>query len=436
MAVDTRAPERTPDKLQAPKVKYRLRDRFQKSFLERNTKLIGLIGVVLIVLFTVLALLLQGGFLTHRYTVHAVFTDAAGIQTGDRVTVAGLNAGRVNGLTIQNGHVVIDLGVDSSVKLTRDSRAVIHIETILGRRSVELVDGSSNKPLENGDYIAVQKTITPVDITNLNDISVHLLNRSDAGALERLMNEVTTITAGKATQVRTIVNGLERITAAVDQRRAQLGQLLDSLRTVAATLGNKDQVVVSLINNLNVVLNNLSARQQALAGLLQASDSASHQTANLVVRNRSVLNSTLTYLHRDLDVLSRHQLDLAASVSYLEKAVEGYSSVGYSAGNFPNTWANIFVQSLGPAGVDALVGKCGAVDQLFDQFFGTNCNRSNNFPNLSPKLQRTAAHQQTGATGGLPVTVPNVKAALNLPLPCTVSDLVHSVLGDPTRCVP
>jgi phospholipid/cholesterol/gamma-HCH transport system substrate-binding protein len=365
-----------------------------------------------------------------------VFTDAAGIQTGDRVTVAGLNAGRVNGLHIQNGHVVIDLGVDSGVKVTRDTHAVIHIETILGRRSVELVDGTARQPLENGDYIAVQDTSTPVDITNLNDISVRLLNRSDAHALDNLMKEVSTITAGKAAQVRTVVTGLERITAAVDQRRAQLGQLLDSLRTVSTTLGDRDQTLVSLIDNLNVVLNNLAARQQDLVGLLQATDSASHETANLVVRNRSVLNSTLSYLHRDLDILSRHQLDLAATVSYLEKAVKGYSSVGYSSGNFPNTWANIFVQSLGPLGVDALVGKCGAVDQFFDSFFGTNCNKSNNFPNLSPRLQRTnGATTGPGATTGLP-RLPRVNVKVHLALPCTVDDLVHSVLGDPMGCLP
>ena len=135
----TQAPDRP--KLQTPKPHRTIRDRLQKSFLERNTKLIGLIGVALIVLFTVVALLLQGGLLTGRYTVHAVFADAASIQTGDRVTVAGLVAGRVNGLTIKDGHVVMDLGVNNGVKLTRDTHAVIKIETLLGRRSVQLEDG-------------------------------------------------------------------------------------------------------------------------------------------------------------------------------------------------------------------------------------------------------------------------------------------------------
>jgi phospholipid/cholesterol/gamma-HCH transport system substrate-binding protein len=423
MATETK--QRAPAK---PKVHRNLRDRLQKSFLERNSKVIGLIGVLLILGATIMALLLQGGFLTGRYTVHAVFADAASIQKGDPVTVAGLTAGRVNGLKVEGGHVLMDLGVNNSVKLTRDTTADIHIETLLGRRSVELVDGSSNQPLQDGDVIPLSQTSTPVDITNLNDISVHLLNKSHAGALNNLLNEVTKITAGKSSQIRTIVTGLEKITAAVDARRLQLGQLLDSLRTVSSTLGNRDQTLVSLIDNLNVVLGNLAQRQKALSTLLSSTDISSHETAGLVSRNRAVLDSTLNNLHLDLGVLARHQLDLAAAVDYLQSAVKGYSSVGYSNG-VPNTWANIFVQSLGPAGIDALLGKCGTVDHFFDYFFGTKCGKTSLGP-VAPKI--------ASAVPSLP-QIPNLPLLSKLtsklpPLPCTVTDLVHSVLGQEAGC--
>jgi hypothetical protein len=86
--------------------------------------------------------------------------------------------------------------------------------------------------------------------------------------------------------------------------------------------------------------------------------------------------------------------------------------------------------------VDRLVGKCGAVDQLFDYYFGTNCNKSNNFPNLSPALQRQTAAQRAASTAGLPLPNVNRNLTVQLPLPCTMDDLVHSVLGDPTRCLP
>ena len=105
--------------------------------------------------------------------------------------------------------------------------------------------------------------------------------------------------------------------------------------------------------------------------------------------------------------------------------MRGYSSVGYSNG-FPNTWANIFVQSLGPAGVDGLLGKCGTVDHFFDYFFGTKCGKSS--------LGKVAP--QVHVTSGLPQGLPQLpRLTTNLPpLPCTVTDLVHSVLGESVRC--
>jgi len=127
-----------------------------------------------------------------------------------------------------------------------------------------------------------------------------------------------------------------------------------------------------LIDNQDPVLQNLAARQRDIQTLLVATASGSHATADLIRRNRAVLDQTLASLHTDLGVIDQHQVDLAATISYLRVAVQGYQSVGYSQG-IPNHWANIFVQSLGPAGVDAILGRCGALDQLIDQLLATNC---------------------------------------------------------------
>jgi len=55
----------------------------------------------------------------------------------------------------------------------------------------------------------------------------------------------------------------------------------------------------------------------------------------------------------------------------LHDTVQGYSSVAYSAGGtYENRWANIFVQSLGPVGIDAFFGPCGAFDNALDDLLG------------------------------------------------------------------
>jgi len=350
----------------------RWRAAWEKSFLERNQRVIGLFGVLALVLGSAFALLLSGGIFARTYHVTAMFTDAAGIAPGDKVTVAGLPAGTVKDVRIQDGHVAIDLAVSRSVQLPADSRAAVVVETLLGKRAVQLVAGASDQQLKNGSVIPIDRTTTPVDITQLNDISVNLLQHSDAKAFNDFLAEVTKVTSGEGTQVRTLVSGLADLSAAVDSRRAELSQLLTSLRKLATTLGERNGTIVALIDNLDPVLQNLAARQRDIQTLLVATASGSHATADLIRRNRAVLDQTLASLHTDLGVIDQHQVDLAATISYLRVAVQGYQSVGYSQG-IPNHWANIFVQSLGPAGVDAILGRCGALDQLIDQLLATNC---------------------------------------------------------------
>jgi phospholipid/cholesterol/gamma-HCH transport system substrate-binding protein len=404
------------------------------SILERNQRVIGSVALVLILAGTVLGLLLQGGLLTPTYRVTALFTDAAGIVEGDNVTVAGLPAVTVKDIRIERGLVAMELGIEKDVALSRDSSAEIVIETLLGRRSVAVLAGEGDLPLEDGDVIPADRTTTPVDITELSDIQVELLQASDADAFEAFLMDIAEITEGKAAEVGTLINGLNRVLEAVDSRRVQLARLIESFRILSTTLGQRDDNIVRIIDNLDVVLGNLEERQQELETLLKSTASASLETADLVRRNRAVLDSTLRNLTTDLDALGRHQLDLASGIAYLENAVEGYSSVGYSQGQ-PNQWANIFVRSLGPAST-GITGECGLMDKLLKEYFGTGCGVGGGGTSMGAPLAPGTGETE-GPAGMLPGTpgtdvpdVPSVDEPVGgSGLPCTLTDVIDTASG-------
>lgn len=398
------------------------------SFLERSPRVMGVFGLLFLSGMVLTALFLQGGFFTPTYGVTAVFSDAAGVQPGDRVTVAGLPAGQVEVLAIRGGSVHVHMSVEESVALPDDSRAEVIIETLLGRRSVALHAGGSLRSLEDGAVIPLSRTTTPVDIIELNDVSVDLLEASDAEAFDAFLGDLAEITEGKTEDVRTLIQGLNKVTAAVDARKTELKRLITNLRILAETLGSRDAHLAGLIDDLDLVLANLAQRQEQIRVLLETTASSSGETADLVSRNRATLNGLLTGLHTDLQVIDDHQLDLAATISYLEKAVQGYSSVGYS-GDVPNEWANIFVQSLGPAGVDPILGEGGRIDQLFDQLF---CNGACP-PSTSSgaTTDRSPAAVDAGAEASAEIAPPDPG------LPCGLPDLIDRALADPStpgRC--
>jgi phospholipid/cholesterol/gamma-HCH transport system substrate-binding protein len=402
------------------------------SILERNQRIIGTVALVLIVGGTAFALLLQGGAFKQTYRVTAYFADAAGIVEGDNVTVAGLIAGTVKDLRIEQGRVAMELGIEDAVELSADSSAEIVIETLLGRRSVSVADGESAEMLQDGDVIPMDRTTTPIDITELNDISVRLLEESDADAFEAFLRDIAEITEGKSREVTALIGGLNRVLEAVDSRRVQLSRLIESLRTLATTFGQRDDRIVSLIDNLDVVLGNLEQRQEELQTLLESTSTASLETADLVRRNRAVLDSTLNNLHEDMQVLEKHQVDLAAGIAYLENAVQGYQSIGWSSGT-PNHWANIFVQGLGPASVGGAFGENGvmddAIEDVLDHYF---CPEGDCQP-LASSSEGTAQ----GVPGDGGEAMQDESSAIDTPveppaeadLPCTIGDVIDSSLA-------
>jgi phospholipid/cholesterol/gamma-HCH transport system substrate-binding protein len=411
----------------------KLKGALHKSFLERNQKLIGFLGVLAVLAGTAFALLLSGGVFRDTYTVMAEFSDAAGLKAGDDVTVAGLDAGSVGAVEIDRGAVMVELKIDEGVEMPRDANAEIVIETLLGRKSVRLDGGGSREMLAEGDRIALEDTRTPVELLDLANRSRPLLDRSDPRALQDFMNEVTAITQGKSVQVSTLISGLADVTDAVDARKEELSRLLDSFNTLGATFAEKDETLVSLIDNLNVVLGNLSERTEDVERLLEATDSASHSTADLIARNRPELDHALRSLHGALEVIDQHQVDLAAGISYLQGSVEGYSSVGYSMG-IPNRWANIFVQSLGPAGIDAFVGPCGAVDNALDDMLGEDprdCQHRAEYGDQNDGGGGGGAGNEGGGAGSGPVSPPKPQE-LDDGLPEDVGVLIENLTGDST----
>lgn len=345
------------------------RNKGRTSFLERNQMIIGVLGAAFVLAGSAFSLLLSGGAFANTYSVSARFADAAGLKPNDKVKVAGLDAGTIESIEIQGGEVVVEMKIDHDVILTQDSEAEIAIETLLGKKNVTIHNGDGPHRLTDGDEIALENTRTPVSLIELNNTSVDLLEASDADALETFMVEITKITQGKREDIINLVEGFGDTAAAIDNRRAELGRLLDSLRTLSATFAERDDTLISLIDNFDVVLGNLAQRTDDLRVLLESTDSASHKVADLVRENRPALDGALRGLNITLKSLDKRQLELAAGVSYLHDAVRGYQSVGYSQG-VPNRWANIFVQSLGPVGMDAAFGPCGALDQALDQLLG------------------------------------------------------------------
>lgn len=90
------------------------------------------------------------------YTVHARFNDVSGLTTRARVTVAGVNVGRVSAIKVdtQRAQAIVDLQLNANAgALSADTGAKIVTEGVLGGKYIALVPGAEDEVLKDGSEI-------------------------------------------------------------------------------------------------------------------------------------------------------------------------------------------------------------------------------------------------------------------------------------------
>lgn len=369
-----------------------------KGFTERSPLIIGSIVIAAILLGTAGALFMTAGFFADRYSVTAEFADSAGLKPGDSVRVAGVRVGQVSSVEAAGREVAAKLVIDKGVELSADTSAEVVVETLLGQKYVRLDTGEDwDSVLEDGAVIENGKT--PTEVLDLQNIGTPLLEETDAKAMNDTLERLAAITEGKREQVVAIIDGLNALTSEVNQRKVETARLLESAGTLTSTLASRDAELASAVDNLNIVVAGLAERRAELVRLLQETRLAAAATASLVGDNRTRLDTVLNELEADLEIVGRHQIDLAHTVAYVSVAIEGFSSIGYSAGDFPNEWGNIFTQAITDPQVDPVMGACGPVDQALDLALGPDplpCSERDGPGTVSPGGVSSAAGARSG----------------------------------------
>lgn len=339
-----------------------------KAFTERRPKVIGAIAIVVMAAVILAVIVLNRSVFRSGYPVSARFPNAAGISKGTDVLLAGVKVGSVDSVRIDGNSVDATMTIDNGVVLPHHTAADIQVETLLGVLDVTLDPVSGwDHPLEAGAYLT--DTSVPTEFYQLNNVAGHLLERSNAKALNDLVESLAKITKGKRQQVAEIIQGLGKLTTTVSNRSAEVSQLIDSSNQLAGVLAQHDHQLATGITGLNTVASGLASHSTDLANLIDNLDAMASQTNGLLSQDRPQLDSLIKNLTATLGVVGQHQDDLAQAVSYLGAAVKGFSSIGFS-GSTPLTWTNIYISTTGTTGTAGVFGACGAFTEVLDVSLG------------------------------------------------------------------
>jgi phospholipid/cholesterol/gamma-HCH transport system substrate-binding protein len=330
-----------------------------KSFRDRNPFLIAVASLTAMVLLLVGVFVLKSQ-LEHTFPISAEFSDAAGVTKGAPVRVAGVQVGKVSKVTPDraNGRVIIRLAINRGVQLGPNTRAEVALATLLGAKYVKLSGKVAAPYLQAGAVIPNERTATPYDIFEIAKVGTKKIEDTDNEKLNRLINQLATVTDGKETSIRELIEGIAKLSTAVAARDNELDDLVSRANTISGTLADKDQTLAALLDQSDALLKVLAARHDQLAQGIHDASSAFGQLAGIVDKHKAEIDAILTTLHPTVDILDRHQADLDRTLNWL-----GEGAYGLSLAASHGSWADVFVRALGP---DVI----GLLEQLTGQGLG------------------------------------------------------------------
>lgn len=322
-----------------------------KSFRDMNPYVVGLVSVLLLGSATGFAFLVGTlNLLEKAYPMQGVFSDASGLRAGDDIKVAGVKVGRVTGIDVDRdaGTVIVDWVVNDGIEIRDGAGAEIALSSLLGAKEIRILDATDGDVAmadlpRSQRVVPIERTKTPFDLFDLTREATEGVQELDTDALNAFLVDLADITDGKEATVEDLVEGITRVSRAVNDRDEQFDALIEQADRLSETLADKDDELLSLLDSSERILQLIVERRNDLALVLGETADTVQELDRLISTNKVRLDSALDSLAPTLDVVSAQQDDIDRALAWL-----GPGILQQSRGGQQGPWQDIFVRGLGP----------------------------------------------------------------------------------------
>ena len=262
-------------------------------------------------------------------TYYAEFSDTGGINTGDKVRIAGVDIGLVRSAEIVGDKVRIGYSLDGT-QIGTESRAAIRTDTILGRRNIEIEPRGSTALRANGT-LPLGQTTTPYQIYDAFFDVTEASSGWDTQTVKKSLNVLSETIDQTYPHLSAALDGVARFSDTIGKRDDQIKKLLANANQIAGILGNRSEQINKLLVNAQQLLGAINERQYAVSMLLERVGSFSEQVKGFIDDNPN-LNRVLEQLRVVSDVLSERRFDLMDTLTTVASFV---ASLGEAVASGP-----------------------------------------------------------------------------------------------------
>lgn len=312
----------------------------------------GAIGVLLIAAALLAAVFVpQAVFVSNTNEYVAQFTNASGLQSDSQVYVSGVPSGRVTKLAIEGDHVAAHFRLDRDQQLGDRTSAEVKIQTVLGRRYIE-VTPQGETPMRSGDEIPTSRTTVPFDVGALARTSQDKTGQLDVTGMQRAITTLQQNLPSDPKLIGDTLQGVTGVSKMVAKRNDQFQELLRGAKSTTDVLIDQRSQIKELLGNAKVVGDYLVQQREAISRLLDVTNRLSGKVSELIRQNEQRFDPLLNNLVTLANGLKKHQSLLAETLKNLH---DGSKNLANATGNGP--WADFAIPGiLLPDNIDCTLG--------------------------------------------------------------------------------
>ena len=268
-----------------------------------NKTWLGFIAVAVVAVVIGAMLLVHAVGAGYRHYT-AEFLQAASLQTGNPIMVAGIPVGTVTSMKLDGDHVEVGLKIRDDVVLGRDSKAVIKDATILGGRYLAVEsNGPGSLPHNTFD---LTHTEVPYDLQAALKDATTTFEQLDSDRFAQSLTVLGKQMTGLPAVVPQALANIDALSSIIAQRRDQLGQLLKNTERVTNTLRSQQANIGNLVNQGQDLIGVFVARRAVFHAMMQSLQSLVDVLSKIVVNDRSGLDALLKDMADFTGLLGQH----------------------------------------------------------------------------------------------------------------------------------
>ena len=219
---------------------------------ELKTGIITLGGIVLFIMG--FSYLKASSLFDNEITLHAVYDDIAGLQTGTSVSMKGTNIGKVNGIKFINGNrqVLVSFSISNKVEFSKNSVAELFGSSPLGGMALSVEQVYDDAPMaKENDTLPTRKKAGLVE-------RLDPLQKNIDGAINNVgsmfANVNSLLSEDKKMELKDGITKFSQLMVSLNQSATRLN----------AMLANNQTKLDSSIENINEITSNFAAVSKTL----------------------------------------------------------------------------------------------------------------------------------------------------------------------------